>query len=459
MNRSDLHKYQTGAVEFIKDKPYALLLIDLGLGKTVISLTAVSDLISEGEIEKVLVVAPMKVAESTWTTECEKWSHLRWLRTSVVLGTPARRRKALEEDADIYITSRDLFVKVIEECEGKFDMVILDEITSFKNSKSKRFKAFRKIRPNLGRVIGLTGTPTPNGLKDIWAQMYCIDMGERLGRAKTRFLASWFDFYNRNGVLLSVRPKKGAEEKIYSLIRPVTLTMKSEDYLELPEMIERTVKVKLSDKAMNEYRKFEREQVMMLGDTLNSPENVIASSAASLCNKLMQFSNGAVYDEERGVHHMHDDKMDMLVEMIESALAEGEHVLVFYQFKHDYERLMERKEMKEYRCRHYNSNQDLVDWNEGWIDVLITHAASTAYGLNLQQGGHVVMWYGTGWNAELYLQGNARLHRQGQKKATKVFKIVAAGTIDEDAEKAISGKVSGQEAMLQALKSRIEQYK
>lgn len=457
-----MHKYQERGVDFIIKHNACCLFLDMGLGKSVTTLTAISDLIDYCEINRVLVVAPKKVAESTWAQEVAKWEHLRHLRVSVVLGTVKQRTAALTADADIYVTSRDNVVWVIEQVQKSkngFDMLVLDELTSFKNSKAKRFKALRKYRSFVSRCVGLTGTPTPNGLKDLWAQLYCVDMGNALGKSKTRFIDTFFDTYVRDHIMYNCTPKKDAEKEIYKLLKPITLTMKAEDYLSLPPMIERDIRVIPSPTVAKKYKDFERDRVLEYASEIESnPTNIIAGNAAALCNKLCQYANGAIYTEEHEVLHLHDEKLDMFVELIEQAQAEGNSVLVFYQFKHDCSRIMEREELKGLRVRLYEGDNDLVDWNDGKIDVLLTHAASTAYGLNLQRGGNIVIWYGTGWNAELYLQGNARLHRQGQQKPVTVFRLVVADTMDETALRAIDGKVQGQEAMLDALKERIRKY-
>lgn len=459
LTRNNLHKYQNDGVRFIINHPGAALFLEMGLGKSVTTLTAISDLIDDMDIERVLVVAPKKVAESTWAQEVAKWEHLKHLSVSVVLGTAKQRLNALAKGADIYITSRDNVVWLLDNTDFTFDMLVLDELTSFKSSKAKRFKALRKIRPTLKRCVGLTGTPTPNGLLDLWAQMYLIDMGASLGRVKTKYVNAFFDTFMFPSGGCKYTLKKGAEKDIYKMIEKSTLTMKAEDYLELPPLIERTVCVPLSNATRSAYESFERDNVLQyIEETKDQPQNLVASSAAALCNKLCQFANGAVYNEEHQPIEMHQEKLDMLVELIESAQASGESVLVFYQFQHDCTRIKARPELKGLRVRKYEGDNDLTDWNSGKIDVLLTHAASTAYGLNLQKGGHIVIWYGTGWNAELYLQGNARLYRQGQTMPTTVYRLVADMTMDFRALQAIDNKVSGQNAMLSALTLVTKKY-
>lgn len=462
MNELSLHNYQKEAVKFVENHKNAALLLDMGCGKTIITLTAMTHLIDYCDVSRVLVVAPKKVAESSWAQEADKWEHTRGLEVSVILGTAKERLNAMSKVADIYVTSRDLFVWVLENSAKtgfEFDTLVLDELTSFKNSASKRFKALKRVRPYISRVIGLTGTPAPNGLKDIWAQMYCIDMGESLGRVKTKFINTYFDTFRKGNIIIRCDIRKGAEEDIYKRIKPICLTMKAEDYLELPPVMEQTIRVELSPAQYARYEAFERESVMQFqADSEGQPTNIIATNAAALCNKLQQFANGAIYTEDHQVMLLHEEKMDMLMELIEQAQASNDSVLIFYQYQHDCDRILANKALKGLEVRKYEDDQDLQDWNAGEIDVLVTHPASTAYGLNLQKGGHIIIWYGTGWNAELYLQGNARLRRQGQTRTTMVYRMAVADTMDWDAMQAIDRKVSGQEAMLEALKSRINQY-
>lgn len=453
------HGYQERAIKFVLDNPYCCLLLDMGLGKTVSTLTAISELIDCCDVRKVLVVAPKKVAESTWSTERDKWDHLSHLKISVVLGTAKQRTEALERAADIYVTSRDNITWVVDNTKKwDFDMIVLDELTSFKNSKSQRWKSIKKIRPKTSRVVGLTGTPIPNGLKDLWGQIYCIDMGARLGMSKTRFLDTYFNVFRRDNIPIKCDLRPGADKVMLKKIEDICITMKAKDYLELPAILEQTLEVTLPAKISAKYKEFERDNVLEISAKIDAAETpaIIASNAAALMNKLMQFANGAVYTEEQQYEVIHDEKMDVLMELIEQANAGGESVLVFYQFQHDYHRALERKELKGLRVRKYESSKDLDDWNAGKVDVMFTHAASTAYGLNLQQGGHVIAWYGTGFNAELFLQGNARLHRQGQTCVTRIYKIVVKDTIDEDAANAVDGKVASQDAMLEALTKRMK---
>lgn len=459
LTKKDLHRYQRRAIDFVKDTNYCGLFIGCGLGKSIITLTAIQEMMDEVEIEKVLVVAPKKVAESTWSDEVEKWSHLKHIRTSIILGDEKKRTKALLADADIYVTSRDNFVWLVMQYLGAskqplktrkwpFDMVVIDELTSFKSSTSKRFKYFKRMRPFMRRVVGLTGTPTPNGLKDLWGQMYCIDMGDALGRTKTGYINNYFNTFSRGGIIINMTPRPGAEEQIVKKISPKVLTMKAEDYLELPPMIEQTRWVRLPEKDMARYKDFEKECVLQFSED-DAPVSV-ASNAAVLCNKLLQYSNGAIYTDDGGVMELNKEKLDTAVEIIQDARDQGENVLVFYSFQHDADRLTEA--LKGMKVRRYKDERDLKDWNDGKIEVLLTHPASTAYGLNLQRGGHIIVWYGTGWNAELYEQGNARLARQGQEKPVVVYRLVCKDTMDERAMNAVIGKISSQKAMIQSLK-------
>lgn len=455
--RYEPYQYQRTATQWIIDKPHCGLFLDMGLGKTVSTLTAVQQLIDDCEISSVLVVAPKKVAETTWSTEAEKWDHLASLRVAKVLGTEKQRSAALESKADVYVTSRDLFAWLVTKYKGRlpFDVLVIDELTSFKSNRSQRFKAMRIALPSVKRVIGLTGTPAPNGLIDLWAQMYCIDQGERLGKSITRYRDTYFVQHKWNNIVVRCELRKGAEKIIRDKIADVCLSMQAKDYLDLPAMITHTVSVELSDKTMREYQAFERDKVMQFtADHTDEPANVLANSAAGLLNKLSQYANGAVYDEERQVHEIHDEKIDRLVEIVEA--ANGNSVLVFYQYKHDVPRIAEK--LKGYRVRTYEGEADLLAWNAGEIDVLLAHPASTAYGLNMQQGGHYIVWFGTGWNLEHYQQANARLHRQGQRYPVTVYKLICRGTVDERAAAAIENKKGVQQGLLDSLNHLIRQY-
>ena len=450
------YEYQKTAMQWIIDKPRCGLFLDMGLGKTVSTLTAVQQLLDDCEISSVLVVAPKKVAETTWSTEAEKWDHLHDLKVVKVLGTEKQRCLALAKKADVYVTGRDNFVWLVGKYGGQlpFDALVIDELTSFKSAKSERFKAMRIALPSVKRVIGLTGTPAPNGLIDLWAQMYCIDQGERLGKSVSRYREAYFETHKWNGIVVRCDVKKGCDKIIRDKIADVCLSMQAKDYLQLPDMITHTATVELSEKMMAAYSKFEKEKVLEFkAEHGNEPANVLANSAAGLMNKLSQFANGAIYDEDMQVHAIHDEKVDRLAEIVEAAQSS---VLVFYQYKHDIPRI--EAKLKGYRVRTYQGEKDLKDWNAGNIDVLLAHPASTAYGLNMQQGGHYIVWFGTGWNLEHYQQANARLHRQGQRYPVTVYRLLCRGTVDERAAAALDGKTGVQQSLLDSLNFLIRKY-
>lgn len=459
LRRTQLHKYQEKAIDFVISHREAALFLQMGLGKSVITLTAIQELIDTIEVSKVLVVAPKKVAESTWVQEAASWEHLRDLRVISVHGSKERRQRLLNTPGDIYVVGRDIIASTLEYCASKgicFDMLVIDEMTSFKNSAAKRFRALRKMRPMFDRVVGLTGTPTPNGLKDLWAQMYLVDMGKSLGRSKTRYIETFFNPVKQNNIIIKCPPKHGAVKEIAALISRRTLTMKSSDYLDMPEIIYKDVRVALSESDSKTYRSLEYDGLLSLGK--EEDDKIIAANAAALSNKLCQFANGAVYNEEHLAVEFHDEKLDALSELLEEAHESGEHVLVFYQYKHDVARIIRANANTGLRMAVYNGNTELREWNAGNIDVLLTHPASTAYGLNMQHGGRIIIWFGTGWNAEYYEQGNARLHRQGQKMSVVVYNLIVENTMDEKALLAVQNKISGQNAMMQALKEKAEEY-
>ena len=452
------YEYQQTAIKWIINNPRCGLFLDMGLGKTVSTLTAIQQLMDDCEVSRTLVVAPKKVAETTWTTEAQKWDHLRSLKVAKVMGTEKQRKLALAEKADVYVIGRDSFVWLVGIFGGMlpFDVLVIDELTSFKSSKSNRFKAMRMATPTAKRVIGLTGTPAPNGLIDLWAQMYCIDMGERLGRSVTKYRETYFETHKWNNIIVRCNVKKGYDEVIRKKIADICLSMQAKDYLQLPDLINHTIKVQLSSTTMQAYTKFEREKVLQFQDEhQGETANVLAQSAAGLMNKLSQFANGAIYDDERNVHHVHDEKLDRLAEIIEA--ANGSSVLVFYQYKHDAARIAE-KFNKAYRVKVYTDEKQLIEWNAGQVDILLAHPASTAFGLNMQDGGHYIVWFGTGWNLELYQQANARLHRQGQQYPVQVYNLVCSGTVDERAEAALENKKGVQQGLLDSLNYLIRKH-
>lgn len=451
------HKYQEVAIRHIIDHPTAGLLLDMGLGKTVSTLTAIDILINEYlEVSKVLVIAPKRVAEDTWTSECEKWDHLRHLRVSVMLGTEKQRIAAFKQDADIYVINRENVEWLVSYWQGffPFDMVVIDELSSFKSAKARRFKALRLVRPKVNRVVGLTGTPAPNGLIDLWSQLYLLDMGERLGKTITSYRQKYFRPGRTNGqVVFDYKALDGSEQAIYDKISDICISMKAKDYLELPERIDRDVKVKLSEVNMKKYIEFEKEQILQLPE--DEMGDVSAVNAAALSNKLLQFANGAIYDSDRGIHEIHTEKLEALTEIVEA--ANGQPVLIFYAFKHDLYRI--QKKLKTYHPVEIGGSDCIRAWNAGQIKLLLAHPASAGHGLNLQAGGNIVVWYSLPWSSELYLQANARLYRQGQTKPVIIHKLIAEGTIDEDVIKALDGKIDKQEALMQAVKVRIEKYR
>lgn len=451
------YDYQRAATEWIISNPRCALFLDMGLGKTVSTLTAIQQLMDDCEVSRTLVVAPKKVAETTWTAEAQKWDHLRRLRVAKVMGAERERIAALQSDSDIYVIGRDNFRWLVLHCKGKlpFDVMVIDELTSFKHPKSQRFKAMRMVASSMSRVIGLTGTPAPNGLIDLWGQMYCIDCGERLGKSVTRYRDTYFDVQRWNNIAVRYSVKKGCEKIIRDRIADICLSMQAKDYLQLPSLMVRAVTVELPEKVMKGYRDFERKMVLEFKESHTGEQPyVLANSAAGLMNKLMQYSNGTVYDDERNAHEIHSEKIDRLAEIVEE--ASGNSVLVFYQFRHDIDRI--RKRLEGCRVAVYEGEQQLHEWNAGAIDVLLAHPASTAYGLNMQQGGHYIVWFGTGWDLELFQQANARLHRQGQKYPVIVYKLIGKGTVDERADAALTGKAGKQQSLMDSLNYLMRKY-
>jgi len=458
LERKQMHDYQNRAVDMIEKEPYCALFLSCGLGKTVTTLTAIADLLEGCVISKVLVIAPKRVAQTTWKDEINNWKHLKGLRLSVIDGTADQRRAAMMVDADIYTISRDSIVWLIQEYGGvklPYDLVVIDELSSFKNHASKRFKALRKVRKFIPRVVALTGTPAPNGLIDLWAQMYLIDEGQRLGKSIGRYRDEFFTAGSRNGdIIFSYVPKSPAEEteqKISTRISDICLSMKAEDFLKMPDRMSLYDYVELPPKAMEAYRTFEREQVLEL---INSDEPLSAASAAALGNKLQQMAGGQVYDSDRKVIDVHDEKIEKLKEIVEA--SNGEPVLVAYAFKHEQARIMEA--LKEFKPRKLETAQDIADWNEGKAPLMVAHPASVGHGINIQKGGHILVWFGNTWSLELYQQFNARLYRQGQMKPVMIHHIVAKNTIDEKIIKALEGKKQTQDGLMQSIKELMEFY-
>lgn len=404
------------------------------------------------------MIAPKKVAEDTWSSECRKWEHLKDLRVSLILGTPDQRRRAVERDADVYVINRENVQWLVKECGKRwpFDAVVLDESSSFKNSQSKRFKALKSVRSQIDRLIELTGTPAPQSLEDLWAQVYLLDGGKRLGRTLTTYREVYFTPGRRNRtVIYDYRPKPGAATAIYAAISDICISMKAEDYLTLPEIMYQDIPVMLDSKAQKAYTQLERDAVLAVLDEAGEDAGTItAGTAATLSNKLLQLCNGAVYDENGQVQEIHDCKLDAFLETVE--ILQGEHALVFYAFKHDLERIQKTlaERMPSLRVALYSSEVK-EDWDSGKIDILLAHSASCGYGLNLQAGGRHVIWFGLTYSLEQYQQANKRLHRQGQQKPVMVHHLVVQGGVDEDVMKALRSKDKSQDALLNALKARI----
>lgn len=425
----------------------------MGLGKTSVTLTAITALIESEEIKKVLIIAPKRVAENTWDTEIEKWEHTKHLTMSKVLGTEKQRKDALDVKADIYVTNRENVQWLVDLYKTRFpfDMVVIDELSSFKSPKSLRFKSMRKILPYTKRIIGLTGTPAPNSLLDLWSQIYLLDKGERLGKTLTAYRSTYFVPGRTNGIVVfDYKLRPGADKIIQDKIKDICVSMSADDYLQLPDCIFKTITVELSPKDKNRYDEFEKEQVMeIIGDN-----PITAANAAVLSGKLSQFAQGAIYDENKDVIELHTAKLEALEEIIEE--AGNSNILLFYKYKHDLARIEEHfKKIKPVRL---DNPEDIKTWNAGKIKLYLAHPASAGHGLNLQTGGDVIVWFGNTWSLELYQQANARLHRQGQTKPVTIVHIVAKGTIDEDILISISNKQKGQDALLEAVKARINKY-
>lgn len=443
--RYDPHDYQRYATEFIISHPVCALMLDMGLGKTVITLTALFMLLYDYfRSGRVLVIAPKRVAEDTWGRELAKWDHLCGLTMSKVLGSVKQREAALRADADIYVINRENVAWLCENCEWDFDTVVIDELSSFKSAKSQRFKALRRVRPKIARIIGLTGTPAPNGLLDLWPQMYLLDMGERLGRFIGGYRERFFlpDKRNRE-IIYSYKPKAGAEQKIYQLIADICISMKACDHLEMPPLVSRRAEVYMSEKEERLYAEMEAEMVLDIGG-----EELDAGNAAALTGKLLQMANGAVYGEDRKVLKIHERKLDALEDMIEA--ANGKPLLVAYWFRHDRDRIRER-----FPVREIDTQKDIADWNAGKIPVALIHPASAGHGLNLQDGGSTIVWFGLTWSLELYQQLNARLWRQGQKDTVVVEHLITKGTVDEDVMDVLEKKDATQSALIDAVRARI----
>lgn len=443
------YDYQKRAIDKIMKLPSVGLFLEMGLGKSVIALTAAKRLIyDELAVTRVLVVAPLMVAKDTWSRECEKWDHLKNLRVSKILGSAKQRREAVAAEADIYVINRENVVWLVNNyrTSWKWDMLVIDELSSFKSSKSERFRALKRIRPVFRRIVGLTGTPDPNGLMDLWAEMYLIDGGERLEKTIGAYRRKYFRPGRSNGyVVYNWIPVEGADKAIPKKISDITVSMLAKDYLQLPDRIDRIVPVTLTDEERKVYKKLEKEHLLELDDDTE----VSAANAAAVMGKLLQLSGGAIYDDDGNVVEFHQEKIKALEEIIETS---NEPVLIFYGYRHERSRIL--KAFEKYEPRELKTEDDIRDWNAGKIRVLIAHPASVGYGLNLQDGGHIIVWYSLPWSLDQYQQANARLYRQGQKRPVIVHHLIAMGTVDEQVIAALQKKHTGQAELMHLLSER-----
>lgn len=468
LTEANLHNYQKACVEHIIAHPYCGVFLEMGLGKTVSTLTAINSLMNDYcEVNSVLVIAPKRVAESVWQEEAEKWGHLKHLRFSKIIGSVKQRISAvMDAKADIYIISRDNIAWLCALYGGgklPFDMVVIDELSSFKSYKSERFKALRGARPYLKRLVGLTGTPAPNGLIDLWPQIYLMDRGERLEKTISRYREKYFRPGQSNGnVVYSYNLMDDSEYLIHKKIEDICISMKADDYLEMPERTDNYIKLKMPEQIKKQYSDFEKNKVLDLFkpeheylDNTDKSVEINAVNAAALSNKLLQFANGAVYDENRKVFPIHDIKLEALKEIIED--ANGQSVLVAWTFQFDRDRIMDY--LKRYKPRELKTNKDIEDWNAGKIQVMLAHPASAGHGLNLQAGGNLIVWFGQTWSLELYQQFNARLYRQGQRNNVVINHLILQGTHDEDVIKALKNKDKKQSSLMDSIKAKIDKYK
>ena len=443
------YAHQTAGIDWILDHPACALFWGMGSGKTVTTLTAIDQLLHDYmEDGPVLVIAPKRVAEDTWTKETAKWEHLKHLRISKVIGTAKQRQEALEDVADIYVVNRENVVWLVETLGNRwpFRIVVVDELSSFKSAQAKRFKALRRVRGRIRRIIGLTGTPRPNGVEDLWPELYLLDQGERLGRTLGAFRARYLLPNRMSGhIVYDYRPKEGAETEIYDKIADICMSVKKEDVIDLPGQIYEDIVLTPSAALLKKYKQFERDKVM---GCLDADGEIVAGTAAALTNKLLQFANGAIYDVDGVAHELHDVKLDALEELIEE--AGGDPVLVMYAYKHDAERIRQR-----ITCRSLDTSEDIDAWNRGEIPVALAHPASVGHGLNLQQGGHILIWFGLPWSLELYQQANERLNRPGQKNVCRIYHLILKGTHDERVLKSLANKDIGQAQAIEALRLEI----
>lgn len=439
------HSYQKYAIKFIESHPISALFLDMGLGKTSITLTAVNELLFDSfEVRKVLVIAPLRVARNTWCDEIKKWDQLNNIKYSIVVGTEKERISALNEKADIYIINRENIDWLVNKSGYKFDfdMIVIDELSSFKNHQSKRFKSLMKIRPKVKRIVGLTGTPSSNGLMDLFAEFKVLDLGERLGYFIGQYRNTYFKPDKTNGAIVySYKPLPNAEDRIYERISDITVSMKASEYLKMPELVISNYQVEMSEDEKKQYDEMKKNLICEIKDG-----EITVSNAGSLSNKLSQFANGAVYDDEQNIVEIHSRKLDALEDIIES--MNGKPLLVAYWYKHDLQRIKKRFDVREIK-----TGKDIADWNKGKIPVALIHPASAGHGLNLQQGGSTIVWFGLTWSLELYQQTNGRLYRQGQKNTVVIQHIVTKGSIDEQILKALERKNKTQEDLIEAVKA------
>lgn len=446
------HDYQKYAIDFIEKNPVSAVFLECGLGKTIITLTAIQNLMYDSfEVRKVLIIAPLRVARNTWSAEIEKWEHLKHLTYSVVVGTAEERKNALQKQADIYIINRENIQWLVENYKFDFDMIMIDELSSFKNHQTKRFKSLLKVRPKVKRIVGLTGTPSSNGLMDLFAEFRLLDMGERLGRYITHYRDMYFIPDKRNQqIVFSYKLKDSAEDEIYRRISDITISVKALDHLQMPECVMNEVIVNLSEDERQKYDSLKKDMILSLGDY-----EIDAVNSASLSNKLLQMANGAIYDEAKTVIPIHDRKLDALEDLIES--ANGKPVLVAYWFTHDLVRISDRLHKLHIPFSIVNTPDSIRRWNNSELPVALIHPASAGHGLNLQAGGSTLIWFGLTWSLELYQQTNARLWRQGQKAETVVIHhIITKNTIDERVLKALQTKEKTQTALMNAVKAELE---
>lgn len=460
LTKNNLHNYQKACVEHIIEHPYCGLFLDLGLGKTVIALTAIEALMFDYcEVDSALIIAPKRVAESVWQEEAQNWEHLRHLTFSKIIGTQKQRQEAIRTKADIYIISRDNIAWLSALYGGgklPFDMVVIDELSSFKSYKSECFKAMRSARLYIKRLVGLTGTPAPNGLIDLWSQIYLMDRGDRLEKTITRYREKYFRPGRTNGnVVYSYDLMSDSEFLIHKKIEDICISMKAEDYLEMPFRTDNYIKLKMSENIRKQYEDFEKNKVLELLSSADEETAINVVNAAALSNKLLQFANGAIYDEERNVYPIHDIKLEALKEIIDD--ANGQPVLVAWTYQFDRDRIKEY--LKAYKPRELKTNKDIEDWNAGKVQVMLAHPASAGHGLNLQAGGHIIIWFGQTWSLELYQQFNGRLYRQGQQSHVVINHLILQGTHDEDVIKALKSKDQKQNSLMNSIKAKIDKYK